>query len=606
MPYKSVNEMIERQTGSKTPAEVAEITSKLSWFEATSRLRWFESLHAMVNFGSMVGNMPSVIRALQPMKGETVAEAALRNSNLSMLMHISDKESIIVPNTMGLVWQSMRDAQKSVPDEFTTKAIARGMMGQEVAEFQRAFNSIESRAGWRGFMFGDAGRTTDELSGPFKRARAKVADSGGLDKWLGLMTDKSEDFTRQWGMYAGRRVAESLGIHNVDAQLNFSHELVNQMIANYDPRNRAEIFQGALGAPLGLFQSYTVNFYQRMFRYIETGNIRALATQYATQGAIFGTNSLPGWNELNWAFFDHAQGENADPIESLQQRLGKDAADLMQYGVLSNLPKIFGANGMALYTRGDTQFRMPVNPLNMIKGDATISIPVTDTIGRIVGGIGQALGQLKAMDGKIGMNQLAEIASNVITNRPIAGFIETFGANGVDTDQSGQVVSRSVFPSVEAAYRILGTRSMAQQKGIEQFYASKNAQEEQSARKSQLNVATRQAIRDGRYDDLPNLFAKYVEQGGDPRQYTAWVKRAFDSATKTRDERMLEKALKDPNNQSNAYIGRLLDGEVDVAEDENNEDDYGQAAAMEQLINDGWSAEPDAELPESPDTTYIQ
>jgi hypothetical protein len=143
--------------------------------------------------------------------------------------------------------------------------------------------------------------------GPF--GTAKVARSGGLDKWLGLLSDKSEAFSRQWGMYAGRRVAESMGIHDVDQQIAFAHDLTNKIIANYDPRNRPEIFQGALGAPLGLFQSYVLNYYQRMFRYLETGNGRAVATQYAAQAGVFGVGSVPGWSALNWAFFDHQQAE---------------------------------------------------------------------------------------------------------------------------------------------------------------------------------------------------------------------------------------------------------------------------------------------------------
>lgn len=585
MPFKSASEMAAREAESHMPAELAKITNKLSWFEAASRLRWFESMHAIVNFGSMVSNMPSVIRALQPMKGETAAEAALRNGSLTMLMNVGSKDQVVLPNSMRLLWESMRDAQKALPDEFTSKAVARGFMGQEVAELNRGFDAIKSKTGFDKFMFGDP------------NAKSKLGRAG-LDGAMDILSTRSEDFTRAWGMYAGRRVAKAMGIHNVDEQLSFSHGLVNELIANYDPRNRPEIFQGALGAPLGLFQSYTLNFYQRMFRYIETGNTRAAATQYATQSAIFGTSSLPGWNQVNWAFFDHGQGktgpdgEYADPLESLEHRLGKDAADLYMHGLLSNLPKLFGADGMALYTRGDTQFRSPVNPLNLVRGDATISIPITDTFSRLFNGVGQAVDQLRAMEGKIGLNQVAEIASNVITNRPLAGAIEMLGAGGYDTDSSGQVAAKANLASAAGAYRILGTRSMAQQKSVEQFYQSRNAQEEQGARQDVLNIATRQAIRDERYDDIPALFAKYVDEGGKPQYYSAWIKRQFDSGLNTRSERLLTKALNDKGNQSNNYIARLIDGEVDMAEDEENTDDYGAQAARDQLIQDGWDKEP--------------
>lgn len=594
MPFKSAAEMLERETKSRTPAEVAAISAKLSWFEAASRLRYFESMHAMVNLSSMVANMPSVIRALQPKIGETIQEAGRRNGMLAMTLNVPGKGDINIPNVMGLIHDSYKDAWRKVPDEFTKKAIRLGYMDQEVAEFQRQWGAIDSKAGWRGFMFGDEGRTGNRL-------RDKVARSGGLDKWLGILSDKSEAFTRQWGMYAGRRVAKAIGIDDVDAQLNFAHELTNKLIANYDPRNRAEVFQGALGAPIGLFQSYVVNFYQRMFRYVETKDARALATQYATQAAIFGTSSVPGWDTLNWAFFDHDQGKGQDPVESMHARFGKDLGDLLMHGTLSNLPKIInvlpgeqGVDGMSLYTRGDAQFRMPLIPApEFLGGDGTWNLPVFDTVSRIWNGLGQAASAFMDNTEGVGMNQIAEIMSNVLTNRPLAGMLETFGANGYDTSWDGQVVSESK-NLIDAAYRGLGVRSMTQQKEIEMFYQNKRAQEEQAARQDIVRREVRTAIRNGDFEKVPTIFATYVEHGGDPRYYSRFVKESFEAATKTRGERQLEQALNDPNNRSNAIIGRLLDAGIDVDEDENQTDDYGREEQISQIVDQGWQESPDA------------
>lgn len=586
MPFKSVNEMIARETQSQTPTEVAEITSKLSWFEAASRLRWFESMHAVVNLGSMVANMPAVIRALQPMAGETVKEAAERNGSLAMTLAVPENGEIVLPNVMRLIHDSYKDAWQKVPDEFTQKAIRLGYMDQEVAEFQRQWGAIDSKAGWRGFMFGDEGATGTGLV-------AKIKRSGGIDKWLGVLSDKSEAFSRQWGMYAGRRVAKAIGIDGVDAQLNFAHELTNKLIANYDPRNRAEVFQGALGAPIGLFQSYVVNYYQRLFRYLETGNTHALATQYATQAAIFGTSSVPGWNALNWAFFDQGQAKGQDPVESMEARYGKPTADWLMHGTLSNLPKIFGQDGVSLYTRGDSEFRMPV-----------VNLPVADTVERVVKGIGQGLAAFKQDNHTVGMNQLAEIASNMITNRPIAGMIESIGAHGYDTTWDGQVVAESK-TAADYLYRALGVRSMTQQKEMEAFYANKNSREEQAARQDILRSSARAAIRNGDFQEVPKIFADYVEKGGDPRFYSRYVKESFKAALDTRGERQLEEALKDPNNRSNAYIARLLDAGIDVEEDENSTDDYGREEQIKNLIDQGWQEvpEPGAEVLQPTPTT---
>ena len=578
MPYKTALEMVERETGSRTPADVAALTAKLSWFEAASRLRWFESMHAVANIGSLMANTPAIIRSLQQLPGETLEQAAKRNSSLVMMQAMPNGETMGLPNVPKLLWTSMKDAWKKVPDEFTKKAIRLGYMDQEVAEFQRQWGSIDSKEGFRGFVFGNE-------SAEGKGVGGKIARSGGLDKWLGLLSDKSEAFSRQWGMYAGRRVAESMGISNVDDQIAFAHDLTNKIIANYNPQNRPEIFQGALGAPLGLFQSYVLNYYQRMFRYMETGNTRALATQFATQSAVFGVGSVPGWDALNWAFFDHQQGEGDDPVDSMYQRFGNADADLIMHGTLSNLPKIFGADGVSLYTRGDAQFRMPV-----------LNLPVADTVKRLMGGLAQGWQQFRDVQG-ISLNHMAEIASNMLTNRPIAGLIEVAGAHGFDTSWDGQVVSQAQGFS-ESIYRMLGVRAMQQQKETEQFYANKNAQEEQNVHKTSLRLATRAAIRDGRYDDVPELFQKYVAEGGDPRYYTRWVKGAFDSALDSRGERQLEGALKKIDGSKNAQIGRLLDANIDINEDDLASDDYGRETEIDQLIQQGWEGTPDPTEPD--------
>src|SRR3546814_10541264 len=137
----------------------------------------------------------------------------------------------------------------------------------------------------RSFLFGDPKANPSTL-------RGRIAKKGGLDYYLGFMSDKSEDYSRRVAMYFGRWVAKAQGINDVESQLSFAHNFANQTIANYDPRNRPEIFQGWLGAPIGLFQSYITNYYSRMFRLFETHNTRALASQAVWQAGIFGVKSF--------------------------------------------------------------------------------------------------------------------------------------------------------------------------------------------------------------------------------------------------------------------------------------------------------------------------
>src|SRR3546814_14473236 len=74
----------------------------------------------------------------------------------------------------------------------------------------------------------------------------------------------------------------------------------------------SDLFQGWLGAPIGLFQSYITNYYSRMFRLFETHNTLALASQAVWQAGIFGVKSFgPFW-------------EKANSLRSEERRVGKE------------------------------------------------------------------------------------------------------------------------------------------------------------------------------------------------------------------------------------------------------------------------------------------
>src|SRR3546814_977220 len=67
----SSDRRVEAQTGQSLPKEIKEISAKISWMEATSKLRLFETVHALMNFGSLIHNMPAISKGMQRLKGET-------------------------------------------------------------------------------------------------------------------------------------------------------------------------------------------------------------------------------------------------------------------------------------------------------------------------------------------------------------------------------------------------------------------------------------------------------------------------------------------------------------------------------------------------------
>ena len=58
-----------------------------------------------------------------------------------------------------------------------------------------------------------------------------------------------------------------------------ANHFANLIIGDFSSTNRPRIFQGAAGMPLGLFQTFMWNYFQRMFSYIENGANRALAAK---------------------------------------------------------------------------------------------------------------------------------------------------------------------------------------------------------------------------------------------------------------------------------------------------------------------------------------
>lgn len=546
MPFNSVSELMEKQHGAKRPPELAEITGNMSRFEAALRLRMFEVIHPLMNLSGIINAMPAVVRSMQPMAGETQAEFAERVGHLANVFDLEPGKSIGVFDMPKLIYKTFKNAWNRTGHADYEYMRGHGYVTQEVAEFHKQFAAIKSREGWKAWAFGDP-----HADNPVKRK--------GIVGWTSVLSDRSEDFSRSWGHMVGLELADHLGIAGQEARHSFAHDVANKMIANYDPKNRPAIFQGALGAPIGLFQSFIWNYYQRMFRYVETGDMRSLATQYATQSALFGVTTVPGWSVINKLFFDHSDGENS-PMDGIYKRFGSEAGDVLFGGVMSNLPKIVNllpgeqnVGGIDLYSRGDTNVRLP--GLN--------APPIVDTMKRVWTAVSQGIHAFSASNPNLTTNQVAEIASNMLTNRPMAGFIETFFADGYDTDRYGQVAAEAN-GLMERTARVIGVRSLRQSKELEAFYANNNATTLQRAMMSDLNRSSRAAIRAGDASSLPRYYEEYIRRGGDPRRFNQWMKNNAEAALQTRGERQLDDMMKNPAKAK--LVERLLDMGVSVGE----------------------------------------
>lgn len=557
MPFKNAAEYLEHQGAGQMPPQLKDIMGGVSRFTAATMLRMFEPAMAIMNMSGMINAMPAVIRHLAMREGEDAAAYAQRVGHIATIFPNSGPagQSLGVLDMAKLMTKGFTRAwsKESHPDFDYMRSM--GFLTQEVAEFQKQFGAIETKADWERFMFGAPGAKVG------KRGQdGALLGEKGLVGWTSVLTDKSEDFSRSWGHMAGLELADHLGIVGLEARNNFAHDMANKMIANYNPANRPEVFQGAVGAPLGLFQSFIMNYYQRLFRYVETKDFASLGTQYAMQGALFGVTTLPGYAEASKFFFNHSNGK-MDMNDSIREKFGQSAGDLIAAGTLSNIPKLFGLPGVDLYSRGDTAVRVPVLGGQLPPGFSVAA--------KVISGVAEGLkatwGAISGSNPAFTSTQMAEIASNTVPNRPLAGMIEQFFAHGDDTDKYGQVVSdtRSM---AESVYRVLGVRSERQSKAIEAAYQNRNAMELQANQADLLRVASRAAIRSGNSDALPGIMAAYLQQGGDPRYFRKWLKSNYEAATTPVAERQLQDVLKSP--QKMGYVARLLDAGIDIKGDD--------------------------------------
>jgi hypothetical protein len=456
-----------------------------------------------------------------------------------------DKGNIAIPDMVKIGQRALVRAWSPESEPYYNVMVQRGFLGHEMAEFNKQFGAIDSKSSLMRFIDGDQSIGTPKTVGEMLRKK-------GLVGWMSTLTDKSYDFTRAWGQMIGLELADHLGIVGMDNQVNFAHDIANKMIANYAPHNRPEVFQGAIGSTLGLFQRFMQEYYQRMFRYVETKDHAALVNQFVMQGTLFGINSLPGFSQYNQtqAWLDK---HGSDPNFALRDRLGKNAADFFQHGVLANIPTLMGADGISVNTRGDAQLRVP--------GVLTLP-PGLQVAGRVAGGVIAAANAFWKNQGTMTRQQMAEILANAMPNRPIAGLIQQM-SGGDQVDAGGQLVADTT-SNLEAVYRVLGMHSTRQQDQVDAYYANRAAQQHKAAADGMLRLATRAAIREGNTDAVPAIYQKYVENGGDPRQFTKWLKENQKAATSTRGARQLEQDLKatykDPVRMG--QITRLLDSGV--------------------------------------------
>ncbi len=442
--------------------------------------------------------MPAVIKSLQRMDGETLEAKKLR---------IGPFASVISDESGDAVFSPMRILASSAHNYFNKEIQIEG----------KTVN-LSDWAKKEGYF----AQSVNDMLEPFSKPHSSQF-AAKLDKLVSLVSkpsDMSETFSRGLAFHAGWQVGEGLGIKEARNLASFSHDFANKVIGDYRPTNRPQMFQGAVGMPLGLFTTFMWNYNERLFRYIEGKQARAFYTQIATQASLFGANSVPGYSQYtNW-FASNYDG-TASPAVGIESRFGTTLADWWHYGTFSNLPKLFGASdGIAFSQRGDAGLKMVPTLFNPANTPVATSIKKLYTA---VSGITTAI-----RNNGVEPKQIAQLLAQNSISRPFRSLVEWYSDESLD--KNGRVINDDVRSTMGTISRILDMKTLSEAKNAEAFYqigAGRMARNERMTELSdtmEFNARNDKYIGEAGAKQLSSDFRTYFENGGDPGGFAALLR----------------------------------------------------------------------------------
>ena len=287
---------------------------------------------------------------------------------------------------------------------------------------------------------------------------------------------------------------------------------VNRVHGNYIANQRPTVFQGPIGSAIGLFQTYQFNLMQQLFRYVENGEGKTLATLAGMQTTMFGLNGLPGFSMVNNAIVGNAPGNpyHKDIYGTTSNLLGKSLGDYLLYGAVSNVFNV------GLYGRGDLNPRslsvVSPNPLDWpaISGGISFLGNMYNTASKI------------AQGGSVPASLLMGLEHNGLS-RPLSGLAQV--VQGFSTNADGTLISANRTPidgwndilSIANMSRLAGARPLDEAILMDAMYRNSLYTATDESRIASLGSAIKSNLYDhGTLDpgQVQNFAQRYAAAGG--------------------------------------------------------------------------------------------
>lgn len=528
MPFKTAMDLAEYQNGIVPPWKSKDIARHVNRLGAGVVLRWFEVVHSLTNVAGIITNMPAIIGSSKvPMIGKV--------------------KGVNVPDTMKIMALGMKRMHSKEGRADWAMMIRNGDSSQDVAELHLQSSMMNGKSSFMRVLTGDP-KYADWRKMPEGMAKRKAQlRFMGIEGMASVITDSSENWSRQVSHFIGLQLADYHGITGMEARHTFARQIANDSIANYDPLNRPEIYQSAFGSMFGLFQSYALNWYQRMFRYMEDGEYKAIGRGLAMQASLFGFMGMPGVAQIAQLLGGEEEGDGL--LDGIYKRFGAATGSVVAHGGLNQLTNILSLGNlpaMSIHARGDMNFRHPAADF-LTTG--MIPTPVgLGVLADIVGGVMEVAAKSVNPDIPMSGRHAAEILARNMPSRVLRGTITTLAAGGQEADSYGNMMSESQ-SMFESGLRMLGLRSYRQQMEIDAYFANQKARDINAGRLDTVRQASRALIRAGEFDKLPEVFESYLDAGGKPWDYPNWIQGLIKDAQNTRTENQLLQSLRNPGQQ---------------------------------------------------------
>lgn len=208
-----------------------------------------------------------------------------------------------------------------------------------------------------------------------ERGKAGVISGlwGNLSRAAGWAAEVSETINRRGTMIAAFKVAQTMGDAKLKAEgfnsrYDFVVSVIQQTQGVYNKGNRSGLARGTgklgqFGPLIMVFKQFSINYAEQMIRHGRDKEVKSIAVAMAWQFMLAGMLGLPFTDDLRdivegllYRLFGRATNLTA----FLQDELGKENADALMYGLLSEKTRfdMYGRSNMGNFIPG-TDFARP-------------------------------------------------------------------------------------------------------------------------------------------------------------------------------------------------------------------------------------------------------